>query len=120
MSIFAPDQVKAAETGKTPVYVNVFNGSINSTVKMKIIRSDQWITLKKVMEADPFYSATRQREITGKLAGRSHLSGPIRSDHLWKGNLPGEITPGSHLIEVNATDAYGKTHRSRRIIRVIE
>jgi len=120
MNVFAPDQVKATDTGKTPVYVNVFNGSINSTVKMRLSKSDQWIMLKKVMETDPFYSATRQREISGQLSPRSHLSGPIKSDHLWKGNLPEGIAPGSHLIEINATDAYGKTHLGKRIIRVTE
>ena len=120
MNVFAPDQVKATDTGKTPVYVNVFNGSINSTVKMRLSKSDQWITLKKVMETDPFYSATRQREINGKLSPRSYLSGPIKSDHLWKGNLPKGIAPGSHLIEINATDAYGKMHLGKRIIRVTE
>ena len=120
MNVFAPDQVKATDTGKTQVYVNVFNGSINSTVKMRLSKSDQWITLKKVMETDPFYSATRQREISGKLSPRSHLSGPIKSDHLWKANLPKGIAPGSHLIEINATDAYGKMHLGKRIIRVTE
>ncbi len=120
MNVFAPDQVKATDTGKTQVYVNVFNGSINSTVKMRLSKSDQWITLKKVMETDPFYSATRQREISGKLSPRSHLSGPIKSDHLWKANLPEGIAPGSHLIEINATDAYGKMHLGKRIIRVTE
>jgi hypothetical protein len=87
---------------------------------MRIGKSDQWITLKKVMEADPLYTATRQREISEKPSARNHLSGPIRSDHLWKANLPEGIAPGSHLIEVNATDAYGKTHRGKRIIRVVE
>ena len=120
MNVFAPDQVKATDTGKTQIYVNVFNGSINSTVKMRLSKSDQWITLKKVMETDPFYSATRQREISGKLSPRSHLSGPIKSDHLWKANLPEGIAPGSHLIEINATDAYGKMHLGKRIIRVTE
>ncbi len=120
MNVFAPDQVKVTDTGKTQVYVNVFNGSINSTVKMRLSKSDQWITLKKVMETDPFYSATRQREISGKLSPRSHLSGPIKSDHLWKANLPEGIAPGSHLIEINATDAYGKMHLGKRIIRVTE
>ena len=120
MNVFAPDQVKTTDTGKAPVYVNVFNGSINSTVKMRLSKSDQWIMLKKVMETDPFYSATRQREISGQLSPRSHLSGPIKSDHLWKGNLPEGIAPGSHLIEINATDAYGKTHLGKRIIRVTE
>ncbi len=120
MNVFAPDQVKVTDTGKTQVYVNVFNGSINSTVKMRLSKSDQWITLKKVMETDPFYSATRQREISGKLSPRSHLSGPIKSDHLWKANLPEGIATGSHLIEINATDAYGKMHLGKRIIRVTE
>lgn len=120
MSVFAPDEIKAVNTGKTPVYVNVFNGSAKSEVKMRLGKSGEWIALKKVMEADPLYSATRQREIREKPAARNHLSGPIKSDHLWKVNLPAGIAPGSHLIEVNATDAYGKTHRGRRIIRIVE
>ncbi|MDA7888187.1 calcineurin-like phosphoesterase C-terminal domain-containing protein [Akkermansiaceae bacterium] len=118
LNIHAPSSVKASELEKTFVYVNVFNGSKKSTVKMRIHQHSDWITMTKTLEADPHYVDTRNREIAADPESKRHLSGPINSDHLWKAPLPAKLHPGSHLIEIEATDAYGKVHTGKRIIRV--
>ena len=118
LSIHAPSAVKTADVGKAAVYVNVFNGSSKSSVKMRLASDADWIPLEKTLEPDPFYVEVRDREIKAAPESKRHLSGPIKSDHLWRGRLPETLAPGSHLIEVEATDAYGRAHSGRRIIRV--
>ena len=118
LSIHAPGSIKASELEKTFVYVNVFNGSKKSTVKMRLGKDSDWISLKKTLEPDPYYVEVRNREIKANPESKQILSGPIKSDHLWKANLPASLQPGSHLIEIEATDAYGRVHTGKRIIRI--
>ncbi len=119
MTVFAPDEITAANSSQTPVYVNVFNGSEKSEVKMRLAKEGPWIELEKVLEADPFYMASRQREIDTGITEKSILKEPVPSGHLWKTFLPEGMKAGSHLIEVEATDAYGRTHQGKRMIRLV-
>ncbi len=119
MTVFAPDEIAAANSAKTPVYVNVFNGSDKSKVKLRLGKEAPWIDLEKVAELDPFYVASRQREIDTGIPKNRTLNGPVPSRHLWKVFLPEGIASGSYLIEVEATDAYDRVHHGRRIIRVV-
>ncbi|HAV61413.1 MAG TPA: metallophosphoesterase, partial [Verrucomicrobiales bacterium] len=62
MNIFAPEEVTIADAPKHPVYVNVFNGSEKSTVRMRVGRNGEWITLNKVLEEDPYFVSLKERE----------------------------------------------------------
>ena len=119
MSIFAPDEVKVATAAETQVYVNVFNGSEKSEVKMRVGSDGAWLTLKKVLEKDPYYVAVREREMLADPKAPA-LNDPIDSDHLWKAKLPAGLKPGSQLIRVEATDAYGRTWKAARMVRVVD
>ncbi len=119
MTIYAPDEILGNKSTDTEVYVNVFNGSEKSKVRMKV-GAGGWITLKKVLEEDPHYVQTRNREIAANPKGGGQLSGPIKSGHLWKGELPVDLPVGSHEIKVEATDAYDRMHLGSRLIRVTE
>ena len=87
---------------------------------MRFAKDAVWIPLKKTLEPDPFYVEVRDREIEAAPESKRHLSEPVRSDHLWRERLPETLEPGSHLIEVEATDAYGRVHKGHRILRVVE
>lgn len=118
MSIFAPDEVKLATAAETQVYVNVFNGSEKSEVKMRVGAEGKWITLKKVLEKDPYYVAVRQREMQADPKAPA-LNEPIDSGHLWRAKLPAGLDLGSQLIRVEATDAYGRNWKAARMVRVV-
>lgn len=121
MSIFAPDEVKVATAAETQVYVNVFNGSEKSAVKMRVGHDGKWITLKKVMEKDPYYVAVREREMLADPEGKNPpLNAPVDSAHLWKATLPAGLKLGSQLIRVEATDAYQREWKAARMLRVVE
>jgi len=116
LSIHAPDSVESVDSDPNYVYVNVFNGSEKSKVRMKV-GDGEWTEMEKVLEPDPHYVETRNREIETNPDG-SQLNGPIASGHLWKTQLPTGLSLGNYLIEVEATDAYERMHKGNRIIRV--
>lgn len=116
--IHAPNEIAAADREKTPVYVNVFNGSKESTVRMRIGETGTWIVLEKVLEPDPYYVETRDREMKARPEAKDHLNAPILSDHLWKAFLPAGIPVGTHPIQVEATDAYGRPWKDEKVLRV--
>lgn len=116
--IHAPNEIAAADAEKTPVHVNVFNGSKDSTVRMRIGETGAWIALEKVLEPDPYYVETRDREMAARPEAKNHLNAPILSDHLWKAFLPAGIAAGTHPIQVEATDAYGRLWKDEKVLRV--
>lgn len=118
MTVFAPDEIASANAAKTPVYVNLFNGSEKSVVKLKVKDRGGWVEMKKVAEKDPYYVVMRQREMAAD--PKVKLNEPIPSGHLWKANLPASLKPGSHLLMIEGTDAYGRVHTGQRILRAVE
>ena len=118
MNIQAPDAIDQKNDQKKSVHVNVFNGSAKSKVKMKIGKKSDWIQLKKTVENDPSYVNTREREAKNSKNGKSDLNPPSPSDHLWKIIIPSGLELGSHLIEIEATDHYGRVHKGNRVIRI--
>lgn len=119
MNIFAPAEVVATDAPNHPVYVNVFNGSERSTVRMRVSATGEWITLRKVLEEDPGFALLKRRETERPetLTNRT-LPNIVRSDHLWKAALPAGLAPGEHLISVQTEDIYGRTFDASRSIRV--
>lgn len=118
MNIMAPDKIKGSSTNATVVHVNVFNGSVDSKVEMRLNNRGSWIKLAKVLEEDPSYVAAVEREAKVVAKPFRELSKPIKSPHLWKGTLPKDLPAGTHYICVQATDANGKLHPAMRAITV--
>jgi hypothetical protein len=117
MNIYAPLEVASTELAKTEVLANVFAGSKKSKVEMQIAGSP-WLTMQQVERQDPAYlAASKAQEALPKAAGRK-LPAIINSPHIWAATLPGNLTPGTHLLRVRATDMWGKTHEDHAIVRV--
>ena len=109
----------AAEAAGTEVLVNVFAGSEKSTTRMRIGKGD-WIPMTQVQREDPNVVAWKEKEaLLHESLGRK-LPKPQKTGHMWAAELPAGLTPGGHLITVESTDMFGKTHIGRRILRVTE
>jgi hypothetical protein len=118
MNIDIPPEVQQAETGQTQVYVNVFNGSERSKVRLRLAPGDGWRELEKIEEPDPAYLRLFERD-RALTAPFHSLPAPANCPHLWKMSLPENLPPGTHLIEVAATDMFGHTHAGFRPFRVM-
>lgn len=118
--VSSPEVVTVADAAKHEVFANVFNGSEKSTVRFRVGENGSWTEMTKTVEADPeFLRLKTNEEVVGpeNLQGRP-LGGVVKCSHLWKANLPGNLTPGIHRIFVQSNDMYGRVLHANRSIRV--
>ncbi|MBE7501101.1 MAG: calcineurin-like phosphoesterase C-terminal domain-containing protein [Verrucomicrobiales bacterium] len=119
MHLELPPELSRVSLADTNLTVNVFNGSERSVVRWRCGAGDTWRPLARVEAADPRFLRLRERD--------QNLSAPYRAlpqpmtncPHLWRGPLPGDLTPGTHLVEVAAEDMFGQSHYGRRALRVV-
>jgi len=126
MNIYAPEVMRA--DAKADVLVNVFNGSEQSTIEMKIGSDQPWSAMEQVITIDPQVARLYQEEteIQEALAAAGSKSGeqwrptgkPKATSHMWRAALPAELAEGTHCIEVRATDMHGRKHVGYRMLRV--
>lgn len=118
MNIFAAQEVAADATDRAEVLVNVFAGSERSTVEMRVGSTGAWVPLERLPREDPFYKAMKELEQGPKPPPGIPLPEIILSPHIWVGKLPAGLSVGTHVIQVRATDMFGRTFYDRRAIRV--
>ena len=119
MHIDAPSEIPLAQLSQSTLSVNVFNGSERSTVRMRCAPSDPWRNLQKVEAPDPRFLRLRERDQGLKAPYRALPQPMMNCPHLWRASLPGDLTPGLHLLEFIATDMFDNTHFGRHLLRVI-
>jgi 3',5'-cyclic AMP phosphodiesterase CpdA len=113
MNVVAPDRVAPGKAAR--VEVNVFNGSERTRVEMRVGPDGPWQLLRRRPGIDPLYEEARARERTPRALD---LESPRSTRHLWVGRLPADLAPGTYMIEVRATDMWGRVDRGRRPVRV--
>jgi 3',5'-cyclic AMP phosphodiesterase CpdA len=118
MNIFAADATTSEKAAETEVLVNVFSGSERTRVEMRLGESGDWTPLWREAREDPYYLAAIERDLRRVPRPRYFLPPAIESPHLWAGTLPANPPPGTHTIEVRATDMYGQVFRAHRVIRI--
>ena len=120
MRITAPEVVKAADLPTTEFRANVFNAIPGATIEWRL-QGGEWQPMTKTEnETDPTFQALYNEEQTflpGKPAWRP-LAKPMVCPHLWKASLLESMKPGTHLIQVRATNPNGQILNGERIIRV--
>jgi hypothetical protein len=90
MDINAPDEVDRAALENTTIEANVFAGSKQSTVKMKLGESGEWIDMELVS----------------------------KKPHFWSAQLPRRAKTGTQVLTVSTTDMFGRTFMAYHIITV--
>lgn len=110
MQVQAPDSVSRGELAETSVLVNVFSGGPESTVEMSVGDAGRWEEMRYAPQPDPLYARVIERE-SGEEASVSN--------HMWEARIPGDLSPGAHLIRVRARDRFGQEFFGSRILRVV-
>lgn len=120
MNIFAPKVVPYKGRTTSQIFVNFFMGGKNDVVEYRI-DNGEWRKMRYTEEVDPSYQALLfEWDFTDKLLPGRRPSNAVNSSHLWTGNLQLDLAPGVHIIEVRATDMYGKTHIGKRNYTILE
>jgi hypothetical protein len=117
-AIHAPAVVAAAQAGASEVLVNVFAGSGRSRVEMRLGDAGGWQALERVERPDPFYAELLAREAAHSPGPEPALPPAVPSLHLWRGVLPANPPPGTHVLEVRTRDAFGQVFSARRPLRI--
>ena len=91
------------------IIVNVFAGNDSTEVKIKIEGYD-WISMKKVLEPDPFYAnqvvIQEQNDVPANKMPYYKDKFPL-CEHLWKTRIPQGLKSGSHQLEIHAKNNIG-------------
>ena len=117
MNIHAPDRVAADAAGEVTVLANVFGGGPASKTRMRV-GGGEWRPMRKVLRPDPHYRRQWEWIKANTPQGADHWAKPLPCLHMWAGLLPTRLAAGTHVIEVESTDGFGRMHRGRRPIRV--
>lgn len=122
MYIHLPEAIPLGDLSRAAATVNVYNGSEKTVVEMRIRGDNAWSDMKYTPKIDPHFQAIYDAE--EKMAEQGplwrKLSKPKPSTHLWSATLPEGIGPGTHCLEVQATDRNGRTFHAERVFRVTE
>ncbi len=118
MSIFAPESVTTADAKNHEVIVNVFMGSSQSTVEMRLGDEGAWTSMTLTEREDPYFLALKEREYYLPPAAGRTLPRASKSTHVWATALPENPAAGTHVIHVRTTDMFGQVFEDERIIRV--
>lgn len=118
MEVFAPKVIPSYRSTGAGVYVNFFMGTSSDELVYRIDQGE-WRPMAHVQDPDPSFVATLFRwDLADNLLAPRRPSNAVDCTHLWRGSLPSGLTPGSHRIEIKATDRYGKSYVSGRNFEV--
>jgi hypothetical protein len=86
---------------------------------MRCHPGDRWRILEKIEAPDPRFLQLRERDQALQAPYRVPPQPMLNCPHLWRASLPIDLTPGTQLIEIVATDQFGNTHHARQTIRIL-
>ena len=117
MNIALPNLVRSEMLGKTQVHVNVFNGSSETKVRMRV-EGGSWISMESKMTVDPDYIALKERNDEHPEAGAGPLWDGFPTDHNWLAPLPKDLKEGWHKVDVEVINHFGESWADSRTFLV--
>ncbi|MDX1933526.1 MAG: calcineurin-like phosphoesterase C-terminal domain-containing protein [Capsulimonadales bacterium] len=114
-----PESNPPADADRNEVLVNVFAGSARSTVEMQV-DDGEWTRLDRVDRPDPYFARLiRLQNLKRYPTKKASAYGPGigNSPHLWRGELPANLSPGAHLIRVRTTDMFGHRYEGYQVYK---
>jgi hypothetical protein len=117
MHIYAPDSVGTGDAKEIKVAANIYNALPSAEVKMRIGNENDWVTMNRVLQADPVrLEVVKAENSLGDVPWRK-MSNPSESEHIWEASREVNLAPGVYVIEVKATDDWWE-YEGRRLLHV--
>lgn len=92
------------------IYANVFMGSDDDTVEYRVDNGN-WARMTKINDYDPaYYRYMQDWDYSNEVKPVRRPSNAQFCRHLWRANIPANLSVGEHRIEVRATDMFGRTY----------
>jgi hypothetical protein len=91
------------------IFVNFYMGSKENEVMYRI-DGDSWKPMTWIDAPDPeFVRQIMEWDTAEALMPGRRPSNPVNSTHLWRAPIPRNLSEGTHTVEVQATDMFGRT-----------
>jgi hypothetical protein len=117
MHVFHPKIVANNRGTQAGIFVNFYMGTESDKVEYRI-NGGEWKPMTWIDAADPeFVRQVMEWDTVEKLMPGRRPSNPVNSTHLWRGAIPGNLSEGSHAVEVRATDMFGRTFTQSSTIK---
>lgn len=119
IQVFGPSVVSSKHSSRYSLYANFFIGAESDVLRYRI-NDTEWKTMERIKTEDPQYmkDVLEFDGASSYLAGR-RPSNPVKSTHLWRLKLP-KLNVGKQVVWIEATDMFGRLHRSSKEIEVVE
>jgi hypothetical protein len=117
-----PAQNLPADSTRALALVNVFAGSERTQVQFRVDDGAWQPTARTTATSDPNVARLYQLQARGRYpsSNASRLSGQAEpSPHLWRAALPTDLRPGTHKLEVRATEPGCPPAKAYRVLTVL-
>ena len=119
MNIYHPKVIARNGGNQGQIVVNFFMGTKADRVEYRT-GNGKWTPMNWFEGNDPAYMELVMRwDRTETLLPGRRPSNPQTCDHLWRSNIPSNLDPGIHILEVRATDMFGRTFHQKSEFRVV-
>ncbi|AKD03700.1 calcineurin-like phosphoesterase family protein [Pontibacter korlensis] len=119
IEVFAPKVVEHGRKTSAGIYANFFMGSEQDSVIYRV-DNGEWKAMEHQKEYDPvFVHSLQEWDYAEELLPGRRPSNATQSTHLWRGSIPTKLEPGEHIIEVRATDMFGRTFTQQSSYRIV-
>jgi len=108
IAIHTDDVINTDDTSSLVALANIFAGSSESRVRMRVRRHGDWVTMAQTTQIWPPYQAAYDRDQAMTDIPYEDLPDPKPTPHLWQANLPAGLPNGVHILEVEAIDMLGR------------
>ena len=120
IKIFHPKVVAHGRGTQADIFANFFMGHEGNLVEYRI-GEGEWRSMSYIEAPDPEFVGLLYRwDTTDELMPGRRPSNAVNSTHLWRGNIPTNLSIGEHSIEVRATDMFGRTFTQSSSYRLAE
>lgn len=118
MKVYHPRILGKAPRSQASIFVNFYMGTETDEVVFRV-DGGKWIPMNYVIDRDPSYlHLLHEWDFTGEVIPGRRPNEPRDCLHLWRAVLPSNLLLGEHVIEVKATDMYGKPHLAKSNYRI--
>jgi hypothetical protein len=106
-------RLSVAELPAAQVVVNLFDGGPNSAVEF-LLEGRAPVRMERRRQIDPWVNELFLRYAKVKKPWVE----AVPSSHIWVGDLPEDLQPGTYTLTVKARDEFGRSHHSHRILEI--
>ncbi len=118
MEIFAPKVVQQNKRTSAGIFANFFIGSADDKLEYRI-DDGEWKAMAYQPNYDPsFLHKLHEWDFTEELMPGRRPSNPVECTHLWRASIPTDLEVGEHVIEIRATDMFGRTFTQKSSYRI--